>query len=552
MGLMALPLAIGFGIASIPVNPPPGVPSPAALGLYTAIVAGFLISLLGGSRVQIGGPTGAFIPVVAGIVMAHGLPGLWLATFLAGLLLMVLGFVRAGSFSRFIPVPVVIGFTSGIAIIIALQQLKDLLGLRLDGPLPIEAPQKLHVLLGHLNTWDWKTAAISGGFLISIFLIPARWNPRLIILMSGSLLVFFLGLDARPDRTGLATIGSTFGTAEGGHFINAIPSGMPSLVNWNLSWAMVKEVFPSALMIMFLGAVESVLSALATDKMIRDRHDSDQELIAQGVANCVVPWFGGIPVTGAIARSSTNVQSGGRSPVAGLVHAFVLAVVVLLAAPLVAYVPMAILAVILTHVACKMFEYHHFLELRKVTHGELAMAVVTFVLTVAVDLTWGVGFGLGVGAILLILRMREITVLRQVTPSTDRTMGPESLRNHALPMEVMFFRMEGVFFYAVADDLPLRVEMALARAPATRVIILRMGKLLSLDFHGLLVLDELLAGLRKRGLHLLICDVQPHPATMMNKHGFFEELGLENLCGNLEIALKRSEEILKRENRGLV
>jgi SulP family sulfate permease len=305
-------------------------------------------------------------------------------------------------------------------------------------------------------------------------------------------------------------------------------------------------------MIMFLGAVESILSALATDKMIRDRHDSDQELIAQGVANCVVPWFGGIPVTGAIARSSTNVQSGGRSPVAGLVHAVILAVIVLLASPLVTYIPMAILAVILMHVACKMFEYHHFLELRKVTHGELAMAIVTFVLTVSVDLTWGVGFGMGVGAVLLILRMREITTLRVVTPSTDRTMGPESLRNRSVPMEMMFFRMEGVFFYAVADDLPLRIEIALAKAPATRIIVLRMGKLLSLDFHGLLVLDELLASLRKRGIHLLICDVQPHPATMLNKHGFLDELGLENLCGNLEITMVRAENILKRQNQGLV
>lgn len=549
---MALPLAIGFGIASIPVNPPAGVPSPAALGLYTAIIAGFLISLLGGSRVQIGGPTGAFIPVVAGIVMAHGLPGLWLATFMAGLLLMVLGFSRAGSISRFIPVPVVIGFTSGIAIIIGLQQFKDLLGLKLEEPLPIEVPQKLYALFHHLNSWDGKTAAISGIFLAAIFFLPSRWSPRLAVLVAGSLLVHFLGLDARPDRAGLETIGSTFGIAQGRHFINAIPSGLPSLVSWNFSWELVRQVFPSALMITFLGAIESILSALATDKMIRDRHDSDQELIAQGLANCVVPWFGGIPVTGAIARSSTNVQSGGRTPVAGLVHAIILAVVVLAASPLVTYIPMAILAVILMHVACKMFEYHHFLELRKVTHGELAMAIVTFVLTVAVDLTWGVGFGLGVGAILLILRMREITTLRVVTPSTDRTMGPESLRHRSVPMEAMFFRMEGVFFYAVADDLPLRLEMALAKAPATRVIVLRMGKLLSLDFHGLLVLDELLRSLRSRGLHLLICDVQPHPATMLNKHGFLDEIGLENLCGNLEITLKRIEEILKRERDGLV
>ncbi len=547
VGAMAIPLAIGFGIASIPLVPPAGIPSPAAMGLYTAIIAGFLISALGGSRVQIGGPTGAFIPIVAAIVLNQGLEGLWLATFLAGFILLALGIFKAGTFSRFIPLPVVIGFTSGISVIIALQQIKDLFGLRLSEPLSAETIGKVRQLWHYLPTYDPKTIGASILAFALILLIPTKWQPRMLILLIGSLLLNFAGWTTQPGREGLATIGSTFGHALNGRFVDAIPHGLPAIVPWKISWQLFRNAIPNAFVIAFLAAIESILSALATDKMIKDRHDPDQELMAQGIANCLVPWIGGLPVTGAIARSSANVQSGGGTPVAGMIHSLFLLAVLIVAAPLVSYVPLAILAVIMVHVAYRMFEYHQFDALRRVTRGELAIAGATFVLTVLVDLTYGVAFGLGVAALTMILRLKEISVLRVVRPESDPAMGRDSLRENSLPKEIVIFRIEGVFFYAVADDLPERVEKLLSARPETRVLIFRISKMLSIDFHGLVVLDEVLASLRSQGIHVIFCDAQPHPSTLMHKYKFLDDLGLENLCGDMESSLKRANDLISTE-----
>ncbi|HEY5894237.1 MAG TPA: SulP family inorganic anion transporter [Chthoniobacterales bacterium] len=546
VGLLAVPLAIGFGIASIPVTPPPGVPSPAAMGLYTAVVAGFLISALGGSRVQIGGPTGAFVPVIALIVSQHGLAGLWLATFMAGLLLLLLGIFRAGSFSRFIPLPVVIGFTSGIAVIIGVQQIKDLLGLHLDKPLPAETPEKLHALWEALPLTNLPTLAVSAACLLLVFAAPEKWRPRVLVLFVGAVVANVLGLVATPANPhGVATIGSTFGHPEGDQFVGAIPTGLPHLIPLQFSWGFVREMIPSAAVIAFLGALESILSAMATDKMIGDRHNADQELVAQGVANCVVPWIGGIPVTGAIARSSTNVQSGGRSPVAGIVHAVFLAAVLFFAGPLVSKIPLCVLAAILVHVAVRMFEFRHFVELRQVTRSELAIATATFLITVLTDLNYGVGFGLAVAAGTLILRLREITAMREVNPENDPDWLRDRSASEKLPEGVQVFQVAGVLFYAVADDLRFRVEKMLDAHPGTRLVILRTGKMLSIDFQGLTELEALMASLKERGVHLLLCDAQPHPSTMMMKHGFFDQLGLENLCGDLATAIRRAHQLLE-------
>ncbi|MDR1192270.1 MAG: SulP family inorganic anion transporter [Verrucomicrobiales bacterium] len=543
VGLMAIPLAIGFGIASIPGGTASPV-SPATIGLTTAILAGFIISAFGGSRVQIGGPTGAFIPIVAGIVYAHGMTCLWMATLLAGILLIVMGALRAGAFSRYIPLPVVVGFTSGIAVIIGVQQVQPLLGLAIGGGLPPETLEKIKALALNLHHLSPLTAVFSAACLAGIFLIPDRWRPRVVVLVAATLVANLLGWAQTPANSGLATIGSTFGIVSGNEFINAIPSGLPKLVKWDLSWALVREAIPSAMIIAFLGAVESILSAMATDKMIKDRHNSDQELVAQGLANCVVPWFGGLPATGAIARSSTNVQSGGRTPVSGIVHAVFLLLVMLAASKWVAYIPMCVLAAILLHVAYKMFEAHHFNALRKVTRSELLIAVVTFLLTVCVDLNVGVGFGLAVAAVTLILRLKEITVMRPISQgSALAAERPEDAAAVVAP-EVLQFRFEGILFYAVADDFTTQLERALRQRPATRVVILRVERMLALDFEGLVLLEETHQWLQTRGIQLILCNAQPHPTRMMFKQGFLKKLGLENLCGDMDHAMQRARAIL--------
>ncbi len=535
VGLIAVPLAIGFGIASIPFTPAAGLPSPAAMGLYSAILGGFIVSAFGGSRVQIGGPTGAFIPIVAVIAERHGLVGLAVATFLAGLILIGLGLARAGGFSRFIPLPVVIGFTSGIAVLIGVQQIKDLAGLRLAGPLPAEGFEKIQALAMNLGSFDSTTLLVSAIGLAVIFLLPEKWRPRVLVLILGALAVNLLGLAATPDKAGLATIGSTFGHPVGDHFAGAVPGSLPAIIPLELSWEMVRRVLPSAFVIAFLGALESILSAMATDKMIKDHHDPDTELIAQGLANCAMPWIGGLPVTGAIARSSANVQSGGRTPIAGIVHAVFLAGVLLFAGPLVERIPICILAVILTHVAFRMFETRGFAELRQVTRSEMGVAIVTFLLTALIDLNWGVGFGLAVGAISSIRRLREISVIRPVRAAELR-----NSRGESPPPGTIVFRVEGVLFYAVADDLTEKIERALESAPKTHALILRVGKMVSIDFQGMKALETVLHHCKDRGIRLILCDAQPHPSRIMSKGGFFEHLGFENLCGDFDEAVARA------------
>jgi SulP family sulfate permease len=543
VGLMAIPLAIGFGIASIPEGTASSV-SPATVGLTTAILAGFIISALGGSRVQIGGPTGAFIPIVAGIVYAHGMTCLWMATLMAGILLIVMGALKAGAFSRYIPLPVVVGFTSGIAVIIGIQQIQPMLGLHIQGGLPPETLEKIKVLASNLHHLTPLTAIFSAACVAGLFLLPDRWRPRVTVLVVATLIANLFGWTQTPTNSGLATIGSTFGKIFDGQFVGAIPSGFPKLVNWDISWSLVREAIPSAMIIAFLGAVESILSAMSTDKMIKDRHNSDQELVAQGIANCIVPWFGGLPATGAIARSATNVQSGGRTPVSGIVHALFLLVIMLVASKWVAYIPMCVLAAILMHVSYKMFEAHHFNALFKVTYSELVIAIVTFLLTVCVDLNVGVGFGLAVAALTLIMRLKEITIMRPISMGGQLAAErPEEKAVLASP-EILQFRFEGILFYAVADDFTSQLERAIRQRPLTRVVILRVERMLALDFEGLVLLEETHQWLRGKGIHLVLCNTQPHPTRMMYKHRFLEKLGMENLCGDMHHALQRAREII--------
>lgn len=542
VGMMALPLAIGFGLAAIPAPLPPTAPSPAVMGLYTAIAAGLIVAFLGGSRVQVSGPVAAFIPVVAMIVYEQGLSGLWLATFLAGVILVLLGLARAGGFSRFIPLPVVIGFMAGLGALLVLQQAKDLLGLHPEKPLPPDTFARLRELWGALGTFHGPTALVSAAGLAAVFLIPAKWNPRLAVLFLGTLLVHMLGLADHPGDPGLATIGSTFGYPLGDRYVGAVPQEWPALQPLFLSFGQIRAVLPAAFTLAFLAGLESVRAALATDAMLKDRHDSDQELVAQGIANLVVPWLGGLPAAGAIGRGLAGVQSGASTPVAAVIQACVLLLVLWLAGPMVAEVPMAVLAAILVHAAFRMLEAHHIRSLRQLTRIELALAAAAFLMTVLADMSLGAAFCLTAGAAVMVGRLRDITVLR---PLPLQETGLSWLPSNFNPREVLVLRVEGDFFYAVADDLPLKVEREWAKHPELRVLVLQASRMLAADFHGVAVLAELHRFLKKRGVHLVFCGAQPQPSRMMHRLGFLDELGMENFCGDLESGLRRASLILE-------
>lgn len=519
VGIVALPLAMAFAIAS-------GVKPEA--GIFTAVIAGFIISAFGGTKVSIGGPTGAFIVILYGIGAKYGYDNLIICTILAGGLLLTMGFARMGTMIKFIPYPVTMGFTSGIAVLIFSTQIKDFLGLRIE-KVPSEFAEKMKVLFENLGTAQWATLALAAGCLAIILFWPKRWQRR----VPGSIAALVLGTAAVAlFHLPVETIGGKFG---------GIPQGLPSPHFPSLSWDNIQHLFQPAVTIALLAAIESLLCAVVADGMVDDRHDANQELIAQGLANIVCPLFGGIAATGAIARTATNVKSGARTPIAGIVHALTLLVIILVAAPLAKYVPLAALSAVLINVALHMGEWHNFTRLRKWPGCDSAVFLSAFALTVAVDLTVAVEIGMVLAAILFIKRSSETTQIMAVDETTETEGSQHSLIGKEVPKGVMIYRMMGAFFFGAVDKL----ESILKREKQEpEVLILRMRKVVAMDATGLNALEDLYEKLHRKGKHLILSAPHTNPLMVMERAGLIERLGRENVCPHIDAALARSRQIL--------
>jgi sulfate permease, SulP family len=519
VGIVALPLAMAFAIAS-------GVKPEA--GIFTAVIAGFIISALGGTKVSIGGPTGAFIVILYGIGTKYGFDNLLLCTILAGGLLVTMGVARMGTMIKFIPYPVTMGFTSGIAVLIFSTQIKDFLGLQIE-KVPSEFVEKMKVLAEHLGSAQWPTVSLAAASLAIILFWPKKWQRR----VPGSIAALVLGTAAVAwFNLPVETIGSKFG---------GIPQGLPSPHLPALSWDHIQHLFQPAVTIALLAAIESLLCAVVADGMVDDRHDANQELIAQGLANIVSPLFGGIAATGAIARTATNIKSGARTPLAGIVHAVTLLAIILAAAPLARFVPLAALSAVLVNVAIHMGEWHNFTRLRKWPVCDSAVFLSAFALTVAVDLTVAVEIGMVLAAILFIKRSSETTQIMAVDESTETEGSHHSLVGKEVPKGVMIYRMMGAFFFGAVDKL----ESILKREKQEpEVLILRMRKVVAMDATGLNALEDLYEKLHRKGKHLVLSAPHTNPMMVMEKAGFIDRLGRDNVCPHIDAALARSRQIL--------
>jgi SulP family sulfate permease len=523
VGIVALPLAMAFAIAS-------GVDPKA--GLYTAIIAGFLISGLGGSKVQIGGPTGAFVAIIYGIVAQHGLDHLILCTILAGVMLLAMGFARLGNLIKFVPFPVTAGFTSGIAVLILSTQIKDFFGLEVAN-VPADFVQKL-VVLGHSFHPNWVSIVLAAVTVLIIRFWPSKLSGRIpasiTALVLGTVAVSFFDLDT---RFAVETIGTKFGGISQG----LPPFRLPDFTGFTH----MKDLFRDSFTIALLAAIESLLCAVVADGMIDDRHDSNQELLAQGTANIASALFAGIPATGAIARTVTNIRNGGRTPVAGIIHAITLLVIVLAAAPLAKNIPLATLSGVLVMVAIRMAEWSHFKHLLRWPRGDAAMFLTAFGLTVLIDLTVAVEVGMVLAAVLFIKRTSEATQITDVDQEHEPEGPQHSLVGKEIPPGVVVFRIFGAFLFGASDKL----ETALKRTrQKPRVLILRMHSLLAIDATGLNALEEIYAKLHRRGGHLVISGLHAQPLFAMERSGFIDRIGLQNLCGDFDHALKRARELL--------
>jgi len=517
VGIVAIPLAIGFAIAS-------GV-TPLA-GLVTAIVAGLLISVLGGSRYQIGGPTGAFVPILAGVVATYGVDNLLLCTFMAGVMLVLMGMAGLGKVIKFIPYPVTMGFTSGIAVIIFAGEIKDFLQL----PIKILEPEflaKMQQYAEHLAELNWTALGI-GLLTVAIMLYwPTRWQRRvpgsMVALVVASLAVKLLHL-------------STFTIGDKWNLQGALSFHLPHFHPNDISLLM-----GPAMTIAMLGAIESLLSAVVADGLTNDRHDSNQELMAQGIANICSPFFGGIAATGAIARTGTNIRCGAVSPVSGIVHAFTLLAILLVAAPLANAIPLCALAGILLVVSFKMGEWHEFARLRRIPRSDALVFVTVFLLTVLMNLTWGVGVGVVLAALLFIKRVSEIS---EITP-LDATHPASGARpvwaDDSWPDGVYLFRVQGAFFFGSADML----ETSFRRAGAQlRIMVLLCEDVFTIDASGLNAIESLNERLRQHKRHLILCKVTGQPLEAIQQSGFLDVLGADNLTTTIDDALQRARQLL--------
>jgi len=534
VGIVALPLAMGFAIAS-------GVKPEA--GIFTAVIAGFIISAFGGSRVAIGGPTGAFVAILYGIYQQYGAGNLAVCTLMAGVILLIMGFAKLGTMIKFIPYPVTVGFTSGIAVLIMSTEIKDFFGLKLAQPMPAEFIGKIHVFFTHLGEIHWPTLGVAVASLAIIKVWPkkmGRWVPGSIIAMIfGTALVWIVQADwiHLPFQLGLDTIGSRFG---------GIPQALPAMQLPAFDWHNLQNLVRPATTIALLAAIESLLCCVVADGMIDDHHDSNQELIAQGLANILSPLFGGIAATGAIARTATNVKNGGRTPVAGIIHAAVLLIIILVAAPVAKFIPLATLGAVLVVVAYNMGEWHMFKRLPKWPKSDAAVFLTAFALTVLVDLTVAVEVGMVLAAVLFIKRISETTQITATDPSAELE-GGLAASGTRVPEGVLVFRLFGAFFFGAVDKL----ETALQRAgQEPEILVLRMREVLAMDATGLNALEDLYEKLRAHGKHLILCGPHTQPMFTMVKAGFFDRIGNENVCGNIGEAMARARTLLQAKAAG--
>jgi sulfate permease, SulP family len=517
VGLVALPLAMAFGIAS-------GV-TPQA-GIYTAVVAGFLISALGGSRTQIGGPTGAFVVIVAGIVARFGMSGLALVTGMAGVILIVMGATGLGTAVRFIPRPVVIGFTNGIALLIASTQIKDFLGLRTPA-VPSDFFGRMEVLGEHIATLRWQTVTISLLSLAIILILP-RFFPRI----PGSIIALFAGtLGVALLHLPVETIGSKFG---------GIPQGFPAIALPHFRAMHIIPLLPSAFTVAMLAAVESLLSAVVADGMTGERHNSNMELVAQGIANLVSPLFGGIPATGAIARTATNIRSGARTPVAGMVHALTLLAILLVAAPLARFVPLATLAAVLFVVSYNMGEWREIGSILKLSAADIAVWITTFALTVFADLTVAVGVGMALAALLYIYRIAETTTVSAVTREYLTEGIAHTLHDKEIPPNTTILRIHGPFLFGTTEKL---IEATSDLHALDKIVILRLRNMTAIDATGLHAIEQLARRLHASGRTLLLCGAREQPARFLDRADFVNHVGRENIVPHVRAALDRAKQI---------
>jgi SulP family sulfate permease len=517
VGLVALPLAMAFAIAS-------GV-SPQA-GLYTAVVAGFVISALGGSRTQIGGPTGAFVVIVAGIVARFGLPGLALVSLMAGIMLLIMGFTGLGAAVKYIPRPITIGFTNGIALLIASTQIKDFFGLRTP-PVPSEFISRLRVLLHYAATTRWQTVAVAVASLAIILLLP-----RLTRRIPGSIVALLLTtLAVAVFHLPVETIGSRFG---------GIPQGFPHFAFPDFHAEHIVPLLPSAFTVALLAAVESLLSAVVADGMSGDRHNSNVELVAQGFANVVSPLFGGIPATGAIARTATNIRSGARTPVAGMIHALTLLTILLVAAPLARFVPLATLAAVLFVVAYNMGEWREIATILRLSWTDIAVWFTTFALTVLADLTVAVGVGMALAALLYIYRVGETTTVEPVTRDYLRDGQAHILQDKDIPSHVTILRIHGPFLFGTTEKL---VEATRDLKHFEDVVILRLRNMTALDATGIHAIEGFHERLHKAGKTLLLCGARDQPAQLIAQSDLLPKIGPENVLPHVQAALARAREV---------
>jgi len=519
VGVVALPLAIAFAIAS-------GAKPEA--GIFTAIIAGFIISALGGSRVQIGGPTGAFIVVVYGIIAQYGYANLLICTLMAGVILVAMGLTRMGNMIRFFPRPLIIGFTNGIAVLIILSQAREFLGLQGDH-LPAEFFSKIVMIYRNLHTLDILTLILALSSTLFIWFYPKAWARKLpapiVVLMLGTVLVALFDMPVE-------TIGTRFG---------GIPQGLPTFDAPTLTLSTLRYLIAPAMTIALLGAIESLLSASVADGMIDDRHDPNQELIAQGIANIVVPFFGGIPATGAIARTATNVRAGATSPISGMVHALTLLVIVLVAAPLAHYIPLATLSAVLLITAINMAEWESFRTLHKYPFSDSAVLAVTFLLTVVFGLTVAVEIGLFIAVFSFMQRITDLTSVSVSEESPQPEDGEATLLRKAVPKGVVIYRVFGALFFGAADKLE---AILIETHNDPEVLILKLDEVISMDASALHKLEHLHNKLRKRNKHLILCGPRTQPYFLMEQADFFARVGKENVVASLDEALRRARRLL--------
>ena len=531
VGIVALPLAIAFGIAS-GVSPEKGI--------ITAIVAGFIISFLGGSKVQIGGPTGAFIVIIYGIIQEYGISGLTVATLMAGVLLILLGVFKLGAVIKFIPYPIIVGFTSGIALTIFTTQIADIFGLQFGGEkVPGDFIGKWLLYFKHFDTVNWWNAIVS---FVSVFIIAI--TPKFSKKIPGSLVAIVVVTVAvylmkmYGGITCIDTIGDRF----------TIQSQLPDAVVPDLNWEAIKNLFPVAITIAVLGAIESLLSAAVADGVIGDRHDSNTELIAQGVANVVTPIFGGIPATGAIARTMTNINNGGKTPIAGIIHAVILLLILLLLMPLAQYIPMACLAGVLVIVSYNMSGWRTFKSLMKSPKSDVSVLLITFFLTVIFDLTVAIEWGLVIACVLFMRRVMETTEISvikdEIDPNKESDLEVHE-ENLIVPERVEVYEINGPYFFGIATKFEeMMSQLSSHERPQVRIV--RMRKVPFIDSTGVHNLTTLCEMSQKDNIQIVLSGVNEKVHKVLEKSGFYTLLGEENICPNINVALERAKDIVTK------